>query len=122
LNYWKQLNHVMKYFRSEEDPTVALPKNFVSGFLEVCLIERAVIRGDVWAVCEWSCADLLTGKELSSCESMKVWRSHRVHRLEIQWAFAMFHLLAFVVAHVTMLSSIADAQQAKTTQLRKAKT
>ncbi|KKY21974.1 putative nadh-ubiquinone oxidoreductase b14 [Phaeomoniella chlamydospora] len=34
LNYWKQLNHVMKYFRKEENPQVSLPKNFVSGFLE----------------------------------------------------------------------------------------
>ncbi|KAI9721367.1 MAG: hypothetical protein M1828_005227 [Chrysothrix sp. TS-e1954] len=34
LNYWKQLNHVMKYFRAEEDPKARLPKNFISGFLE----------------------------------------------------------------------------------------
>jgi len=35
LNFWKQLEHVMKYFRAEEDPTARLPKNFISGFLEV---------------------------------------------------------------------------------------
>ena len=35
MNYWKQLNHVMKYFRGEEDPKAHLPKNFISGFLEV---------------------------------------------------------------------------------------
>lgn len=35
LNFWKQLSHVMKYFRKEEDPTAQLPKNFISGFLEV---------------------------------------------------------------------------------------
>ncbi|EEH41260.2 hypothetical protein PAAG_03546 [Paracoccidioides lutzii Pb01] len=34
LNYWKQLSHVMKYFRVEEDPTAKLPKNFMSRFLE----------------------------------------------------------------------------------------
>lgn len=34
LNYWKQLSHVMKYFRPEEDPGARLPGNFVSGFLE----------------------------------------------------------------------------------------
>lgn len=34
LNYWKQLNHVMKYFRVEEDPKARLPQNFISGFLE----------------------------------------------------------------------------------------
>lgn len=34
LNYWKQLSHVMKYFRPEEDPTARLPRNFISGFLE----------------------------------------------------------------------------------------
>lgn len=36
LNYWKQLTHVMKYFRQEEDPKASFPKNFISGFLEVC--------------------------------------------------------------------------------------
>lgn len=35
MNYWKQISHVMKYFRVEEDPKAHLPKNFVSGFLEV---------------------------------------------------------------------------------------
>ncbi|EEP78214.1 NADH-ubiquinone oxidoreductase 14.8 kDa subunit [Uncinocarpus reesii 1704] len=35
LNFWKQLSHVMKYFRAEEDPTARLPKNFMQGFLEV---------------------------------------------------------------------------------------
>ena len=35
MNYWKQLNHVMKYFRGEEDPKARVPKNFISGFLEV---------------------------------------------------------------------------------------
>jgi len=34
LNYWKQLSHVLKYFRAEEDPKARLPKNFISGFLE----------------------------------------------------------------------------------------
>ena len=35
LNYWKQLSHVMKYFRAEEDPSTKLPNNFMTGFLEV---------------------------------------------------------------------------------------
>ncbi|THW48294.1 NADH dehydrogenase, alpha subcomplex, subunit 6 [Aureobasidium pullulans] len=35
LNFWKQLTHVLKYFRAEEDPKAALPKNFIQGFLEV---------------------------------------------------------------------------------------
>ena len=35
MNYWKQLTHVLKYFRAEEDPKMALPKNFIQGFLEV---------------------------------------------------------------------------------------
>jgi len=35
LNFWKQLTHVLKYFRAEEDPKSALPKNFIQGFLEV---------------------------------------------------------------------------------------
>ncbi|KAH8597997.1 hypothetical protein B0O99DRAFT_591906 [Bisporella sp. PMI_857] len=34
LNYWKQLPHILKYFRAEEDPTARLPQNFMSGFLE----------------------------------------------------------------------------------------
>lgn len=36
LNYWKQVTQVMKFFREEEDPNARLPKNFISGFLEVC--------------------------------------------------------------------------------------
>jgi NADH dehydrogenase (ubiquinone) 1 alpha subcomplex subunit 6 len=40
LNFWKQLSHVLKYFRAEEDPKARLPNNFINGFLEVrsCLI------------------------------------------------------------------------------------
>jgi len=34
LNYWKQLPHILKYFRQEEDPTARLPQNFMTGFLE----------------------------------------------------------------------------------------
>ncbi|RMJ21539.1 nadh-ubiquinone oxidoreductase [Aspergillus sp. HF37] len=34
LNFWKQLAHVMKYFRPEEDPGARLPPNFITGFLE----------------------------------------------------------------------------------------
>ncbi|TAQ90448.1 hypothetical protein B7494_g1250 [Chlorociboria aeruginascens] len=34
LNYWKQLPHILKYFRPEEDPSSRLPQNFISGFLE----------------------------------------------------------------------------------------
>jgi hypothetical protein len=35
LNYWKQLPHILKYFRAEEDPNAKRPQNFMSGFLEV---------------------------------------------------------------------------------------
>jgi hypothetical protein len=35
LNFWKQLSHVLKYFRAEEDPKARLPNNFINGFLEV---------------------------------------------------------------------------------------
>lgn len=34
LNYWKQLTHVLKYFRPDEDPNAKLPQNFMTGFLE----------------------------------------------------------------------------------------
>ncbi|KAH9828302.1 NADH dehydrogenase, alpha subcomplex, subunit 6 [Teratosphaeria destructans] len=35
LNFWKQLTHVLKYFRAEEDgKAAALPKNFIQGFIE----------------------------------------------------------------------------------------
>ncbi|KAI9746500.1 MAG: hypothetical protein M1818_000213 [Claussenomyces sp. TS43310] len=34
LNYWKQLTHVLKYFRADEDPNARLPTNFMHGFLE----------------------------------------------------------------------------------------
>jgi len=37
LNYWKQLSHVLKYFRTEEDPKAKLPRDFIGGFLEVCV-------------------------------------------------------------------------------------
>ena len=35
LNFWKQIPHVMKYFRETENPTATLPQNFMQGFLEV---------------------------------------------------------------------------------------
>ncbi|KAM0704866.1 hypothetical protein Q7P35_007653 [Cladosporium inversicolor] len=34
LNFWKQLSHVLKYFRAEEDPKATLPKTFIAGFLQ----------------------------------------------------------------------------------------
>ncbi|KAK1074294.1 ndufa6 NADH-ubiquinone oxidoreductase subunit [Friedmanniomyces endolithicus] len=34
LNFWKQLTHVLKYFRMEEDPKAKLPTTFIQGFLE----------------------------------------------------------------------------------------
>ncbi|OSS45253.1 hypothetical protein B5807_10436 [Epicoccum nigrum] len=34
LNFWKQLSHVLKYFRAEEEPKARLPANFINGFLE----------------------------------------------------------------------------------------
>ncbi|EKG15829.1 Complex 1 LYR protein [Macrophomina phaseolina MS6] len=34
LNYWKQLSHVLKYFKVEEEPKHKLPNNFITGFLE----------------------------------------------------------------------------------------
>ena len=35
LNFWKQIPHVMKFFREEENPDARLPANFMQGFLEV---------------------------------------------------------------------------------------
>ncbi|PQE16655.1 NADh-ubiquinone oxidoreductase kda subunit protein [Rutstroemia sp. NJR-2017a BBW] len=34
MNYWKQLPHVLKYWRVEEDKNAKLPPNFMTGFLE----------------------------------------------------------------------------------------
>ncbi|PQE12007.1 hypothetical protein CJF31_00000156 [Rutstroemia sp. NJR-2017a BVV2] len=34
MNYWKQLPHVLKYWRVEEDKNAKLPPNFITGFLE----------------------------------------------------------------------------------------
>ncbi|KAI9818515.1 MAG: hypothetical protein M1827_000574 [Pycnora praestabilis] len=34
MNFWKQLPHVLKYFRADEDPSARLPRDFMSGFLE----------------------------------------------------------------------------------------
>jgi NADH dehydrogenase (ubiquinone) 1 alpha subcomplex subunit 6 len=35
MNYWKQLSHVLKYFRADEDTKARLPNTFMAGFLEV---------------------------------------------------------------------------------------
>ena len=35
LNFWKQIPHVMKFFREEENPDARLPADFMQGFLEV---------------------------------------------------------------------------------------
>jgi len=45
MNYWKQIPQLMKYFRSEEDPRSQVPKDFMTGFLEVCA------RDEGWAGC-----------------------------------------------------------------------
>lgn len=45
LNYWKQLTHVLKYFRAEEDPKAKLPNNFIGGFLEVGALRSLQIMG-----------------------------------------------------------------------------
>jgi len=34
LNYWKQLTHVLKYFRADQTMENALPKTFMQGFIE----------------------------------------------------------------------------------------
>lgn len=37
MNFWKQYNHVMAYFKEENfRGEKRLPSNFMSGFLEVC--------------------------------------------------------------------------------------
>lgn len=38
LNYWKQLPHVLKYFREKENPTARLPQSFMQGFLEAYML------------------------------------------------------------------------------------
>jgi hypothetical protein len=35
----------MKYFRKEEDPNARLPKNFIEGFLEVCICQSLIMHG-----------------------------------------------------------------------------
>ncbi|EDU40609.1 NADH-ubiquinone oxidoreductase 14.8 kd subunit [Pyrenophora tritici-repentis] len=37
LNFWKQLSHVLKYFRAEEEPKARLQTNFINGFLEASI-------------------------------------------------------------------------------------
>ena len=44
LNFWKQLSHVLKYFRAEEEPKARLQSNFINGFLEVRLSPEYIIR------------------------------------------------------------------------------
>jgi hypothetical protein len=45
LNFWKQLSHVLKYFRAEEDPKARLQSNFINGFLEVRSFFETKTRG-----------------------------------------------------------------------------
>lgn len=41
MNFWKQSNHVMSYFKEENfRGEKRLPSNFMSGFLEVCSIRH----------------------------------------------------------------------------------
>jgi hypothetical protein len=48
LTYWKQLPHVLKYFRAEEEPSARLPQNFISGFLEVGILPTSSIPYLPW--------------------------------------------------------------------------
>jgi NADH dehydrogenase (ubiquinone) 1 alpha subcomplex subunit 6 len=34
MNYWKQIPHLMKYFRAEEDPKAKVSSNFMTNFLQ----------------------------------------------------------------------------------------
>ncbi|GAB7362099.1 hypothetical protein MBLNU230_g2130t1 [Neophaeotheca triangularis] len=47
LNYWKQLTHVLKYFRTDEDKQASLPKNFIQGFIEGKDIQPANLLGHI---------------------------------------------------------------------------
>lgn len=47
LNYWKQLPHILKYFRAEEDPNARRPQNFLTGFLEVALYSTCTVSIDL---------------------------------------------------------------------------
>lgn len=62
LNYWKQLSHVLKYFKVEEEPKHKLPNNFVSGFLEVS-------RSDISQVAEKTNDSSIVGSQLDSFSS-----------------------------------------------------
>ena len=59
----------MKYFRSEEDPAAKLPKNFITGFLEVC---EPLVKFR-------NCAELFHREEIESkeiCLSLYIARTH----------------------------------------------
>ena len=73
LNYWKQLPHVLKYFRSDEDPTAKLPQNFMTGFLEVCTPCALYMRLK-------ALAKAVIGTELTYWLSS--WRYTSVHKLK----------------------------------------
>ncbi|KAF8433126.1 hypothetical protein BGX38DRAFT_1223627 [Terfezia claveryi] len=34
MNYWKQLTHIMKYFKAEENPSPKVSQGFMQNFLE----------------------------------------------------------------------------------------
>jgi hypothetical protein len=38
MNYWKQIAQLMKYFRTEEDSRSHVPRDFMTGFLEVGIV------------------------------------------------------------------------------------
>ena len=54
LNFWKQIPHVMKYFRETENPTAGLPQNFMQSFLEV-----SCILNNEWLLCKFNMSPLL---------------------------------------------------------------
>lgn len=77
LNFWKQLTHVLKYFRAEEEPKAKLPKNFIQGFIEVS-------RGKKYLACMKSSTDGSIGTELRKLHIQNRSSSTVVHIIPLE--------------------------------------
>ena len=87
LNFWKQLSHVLKYFRVEEEPKARLPANFINGFLEV--------RDLTWLTPTTSHAQVLiihAGTQLSGRHSQ--WLGAKQDKDSVYIALSQYHFLS----------------------------
>lgn len=67
MNFWKQSNHVMSYFKEENfRGDKRLPSNFMDGFLEVCFMTVLPIGPSHAAIFRGTDRQRLKGTQLKS--------------------------------------------------------